>query len=717
MSNQIWRLATIIAVTLTTICLGAPAGIPANPAIAQSGWYAEYFANASLSGAPALTRYEDMLDFEWGTASPGSNIPADNFSARWTHDEWFEAGIYRFSYRSDDGFRLWVGQCPVGATAPTGNTLVVDDWQDRQATWSFVDHYIPRGTFTVCVEYYEHTNNAAVQVVWERLSGGDVWRGEYFDDDDFSGSPIMVRYDPAIDFDWGDGSPDGAIAINRFSVRWTRTLGFSPGAYRFYASCDDGVRIYVDSNLVVDAWKDQKLPNTHSGDITLNNGQHTVVVEYYEHSGGAHAHVWWDRLDSFSGWEGKYYANTELRGGPALVRDDAEIHFDWGEGAPADWTPTDNFSVVWTRNVYFAPGYYRLNVQSDDGVRVWLDGGIIMDFWQPMDYEWHYVDGTFLEGTHALKVEYFEAAGGARIHFWWDRDGVASPPPAPASAPAPAPTPTPVSMPDPTLPGPWQGEYFDNPNLSGSPVLARTDNVVGFNWGWGSPMSGVNRDDFSARWSGDFYFESGSYRFTTTTDDGVRLYVDDQLVIDAWRPMRGSRTGYATLSAGNHAVRVEYFERNQAAMARVNWQRIGAAPEPTPTSTPVTQDDQGVGGPWKADYYANADLSGSPVLTRQDAALDFNWGWGSPGSTIPSNNFSAVWTRVVEFGGGRYTFTTTSDDGVRLYVDERLVLDSWRPMRGSRNATLNLSKGTHTVRLEYFERFGVALVRLAWRRW
>jgi len=46
----------------------------------------------------------------------------------------------------------------------------------------------------------------------------------------------------------------------------------------------------------------------------------------------------------------------------------------------------------------------------------------------------------------------------------------------------------------------------------------------------------------------------------------------------------------------------------------------------------------------------------------------------------------------------------------------RLVIDSWRPMRGYRSATLNLSAGTHTVRLEYFERTGVALVRLTWHR-
>ncbi|RLC66446.1 MAG: hypothetical protein DRI48_04625, partial [Chloroflexi bacterium] len=324
MSSRVGILITIVAVVLVGLNLGAPVG----PATAQGSWYAEYFANRGLSGGPALTRYEDTLHFEWDTGSPGSGVPADNFSVRWTREEWFEAGTYRFSYRSDDGIRLWVG-----------DVLVVDDWRDRQAAWSFVDHVIPRGTHRVRVEYYEHTGAAAIQVGWERVSGGTAWRAEYFDNRDLSGSPALVRYDPAIDFDWGTGSPDSVIPADNFSVRWTRGLGFTPGTYRFYASCDDGVRIAVDGHRVVDHWKDQKLPNTRWGDVTLDSGRHTVVVEYYEHGGDASAHVWWKRLDGFRGWEGRYYDNTELHGGPALIRDDDAINFDWGEGAPADWMP------------------------------------------------------------------------------------------------------------------------------------------------------------------------------------------------------------------------------------------------------------------------------------------------------------------------------------------------------------------------------------------
>jgi hypothetical protein len=402
---------------------------PAPAALAQGAWYGEYFTNPNLAGGPVLTRYDDDLRFNWGGGSPGGGLPDDGFSVRWTRDEWFEAGTYRFSYRSDDGIRIWVD-----------GALIANEWWDRQAAWGSLDRYVSRGSHTVRVEYFEHKGGAQIEVGWERTGGGAGWRAEYFDGRRLAGAPVLVRYDPAIDFDWKTGSPDGKVPADRFSVRWSRTLGFTVGTYRFYASCDDGVRVFVDGGLVVDAWWDQKLPNTRSGDVFLGEGQHTVAVEYYEHGGEASAHVWWNRLGAFTGWEGRYYDNVELRGGPALVRDDVEINFDWGEGAPADWMPADNFSARWTRSVTFSPGYYRLNVRSDDGVRVWLDDGLVMDYWKPMMYEHHYVDGIYLEGMHQIRVEYFERAGGARIHVWYDPVGAA------------VPVPTPVA----TRLGPWQ---------------------------------------------------------------------------------------------------------------------------------------------------------------------------------------------------------------------------------------------------------------------
>jgi hypothetical protein len=555
--NLVHLSVLLVVLTMIGLLVGSKPATAA-PLSAPGKWWGDYFDNPALSGAPVLSRYDDAIKFSWDSGKPATGLPKDNFSVRWVRDEWFAGGTYRFEILSDDGVRLWVD-----------DELLVDEWHDRWAEPLFVDRYVPSGTHHVRVEYFEHTGDATISVAWHRLVGGAAWRGEYFNNIKLEDWPALVRDDRAIDFDWGSGSPDSAVHADDFSVRWTHTLSFEAGTYRFLTSTDDGVRVWVDDAQVIDAWINQKLPNTHTGDVQLAAGQHTVVVEYYEHGGEANAHVWWQALDTFAAWHGEYFANRDLVGGPALVRGDAEVNFDWGVGAVADWMPDDNFSVRWTRTVDFTPGYYRFAVQADDGVRLWIDQNILIDKWQDMDYELHYVDGTYLEGPHTIRLEYYDHTGNARVRFWWEPGTNDDAPPTSISA-AEAPAAAPAAAAD----DPWAASYFANGDLSGEPVLTRIETALDHNWGWGSPGAGVPQDNFSARWTQPLYFSAGTYRFTTYSDDGVRLWVDGQLLIDSWRPMRGYRSATVRLSEGTHDVRMEYFERTGVALARLTWQRI-----------------------------------------------------------------------------------------------------------------------------------------------
>src|SRR5262249_41141772 len=111
---------------------------------------------------------------------------------------------------------------------------------------------------------------------------------------------------------------------------------------------------------------------------------------------------------------------------------------------------------------------------------------------------------------------------------------------------------------------------------------------------------------------------------------------------------------------------------------------------------------------WKGEYYNNTSLSGAPAMVRNDGAgfLNFNFGDGGHGShCIPvSDNFSARWTRTVNFEAGTYRFTATSDDGVRLYVDGQLKIDQWTAHAPTTyTADVFLSAGNHEIKLEYFE--------------
>ena len=125
-----------------------------------------------------------------------------------------------------------------------------------------------------------------------------------------------------------------------------------------------------------------------------------------------------------------------------------------------------------------------------------------------------------------------------------------------------------------------RGSYFDNPTLTGSPVLVR-DEAVDFGWGSGSPqVDVVPKDRFSARWLGSLYIPySGTYRVRTVSDEGVRVWIDDQLVIDRWDPHTSSTDTSANLSlqVGTPVrVRVEYYDLTGKAVMRLRWKPPGS---------------------------------------------------------------------------------------------------------------------------------------------
>ena len=126
-------------------------------------------------------------------------------------------------------------------------------------------------------------------------SSGNGLVGEYYSDrTDFSGTPTLTRIDSTIDFFWGTSSPDPRISSDNFAVRWTGTfeVPFSD-TYTFTAQTDDGLRLWIDNNLIIDKWQPQPY-SEWSGTIPLTTGRsHTVRMEYEELKGEAEARLLW----------------------------------------------------------------------------------------------------------------------------------------------------------------------------------------------------------------------------------------------------------------------------------------------------------------------------------------------------------------------------------------------------------------------------------------
>ncbi len=131
----------------------------------------------------------------------------------------------------------------------------------------------------------------------------------------------------------------------------------------------------------------------------------------------------------------------------------------------------------------------------------------------------------------------------------------------------------------------WQAEFWNNETLSGLPVLTRNDTSIDFEWQGASPATGVNADHFSARWTRQINFNpGGAYQFRVRRDDGARLWIDGNLVFNAWQYGREEHTFTITLGAGYHDLHFETYEINGWAQAGLSWTRLAQAAGPAAAS-------------------------------------------------------------------------------------------------------------------------------------
>jgi 3-keto-disaccharide hydrolase/PA14 domain len=149
-------------------------------------------------------------------------------------------------------------------------------------------------------------------------------------------------------------------------------------------------------------------------------------------------------------------------------------------------------------------------------------------------------------------------------------------------------------------------------------------------------------DNWSARWSGQLQMPGpGEYTFYLTTDDGARMWVDGEKIIDAWVP-RPPTTSEAKLDIQSRSVDVvvEYFEAGGGAVAKLEWSGPGINRQPVPADV--------MPGGWRAEYFLNTNLQGQPFVTTAPTISD-DWGEGGPkvGDEEPGS-VCLEWTRIAE---------------------------------------------------------------------
>jgi len=190
------------------------------------------------------------------------------------------------------------------------------------------------------------------------------------------------------------------------------------------------------------------------------------------------------------------------------VRNDQKVDFNFGTKGPGGAIGGTNYAIRWTRSRYFEPGEYRFRILVDDGVRLWIDGILLIDEWHDSAPTEYVAVRQLSAGNHNIRIDYYQNKVTGRIWFMIEPvHGQKA----------------------------WTGEFFDNINLTGTPVATRQYDAVDFDWGLNAPVAGITADHFSGRFTGTFHFVGGSYRFTAVADDGIRVWIDDTLIIDQWQ--------------------------------------------------------------------------------------------------------------------------------------------------------------------------------------
>jgi hypothetical protein len=254
-------------------------------------------------------------------------------------------------------------------------------------------------------------------------TGFPDWQGSYWNNPDLAGLPVLIRNDQAIDFDWGVGSPATIgvqLPADNFSARWLRTLDFAPGRYRFFLEVDDGARLFIDEQLVLNAWQSGARRQV-SMEHELAGGPHRLRVDYFERTGPARVRLWWEPVAEASGWQGSYFANAELEGTPMLVRTDRVIDFTWDDARLTDQITTTTFGVRWEQSVSFGAGRYRFELTVADGARVWINDNLVIEEWRVGPTRTYTTEIYLTARTYDLRVDYFNTGPDARIRLVWAR--------------------------------------------------------------------------------------------------------------------------------------------------------------------------------------------------------------------------------------------------------------------------------------------------------
>ena len=239
----------------------------------------------------------------------------------------------------------------------------------------------------------------------------------------------------------------------------------------------------------------------------------------------------------------------------------------------------------------------------------------------------------------------------------------------------------------------WTVTYYSKLNFTGSTVQKKADRI-NYSWGTSNPVKGIPQNRFSAKMTKTISVSSGgAYRISGKANDGVRVYIDGKKKVDDWKSGTHTFSKDVMLSKGEHKIEVHYYDQTGTAYITVDVNKVAAK---------ISTEQ------WTGLFFPSKNFTGTPVSTSVKS-LNASWGSKAPHTKIPAGTYSAVYQKkVVVAKETKYILMGKANDGIRIYVDGKKQVDEWKP--GTRNFEKNitLKKGTHTIKVQYYNESGSA---------
>ncbi len=548
------------------------------------------------------------------------------------------------------------------------------------------------GVHSIKTEYYENTNDA---VLYSEILPFNSWVGYFYNNTSFKGDPqdslILDENNGKLSFNYGLHTPGAQkIGADNYSVKLSTFKRLSAGEYVIQTKADDMLKVYIDGKKIID----QPKKGSESIKIKLQDNKsnsdkavHEIRLEYVEKTGKSYLDFSIKPLQeelSYDNWLSSYYNNQELAGNSKIAGGNSasnkvnSLFFNWGYTNPTAITKKDYYSASFYK--LLKKDDYFIDAIADDGAKASINGKSLFSRWTGSGGKENKAIITGLTNDeNILRFDYLEKTKTA----YFTADAVPF--------------------------GNWLAYYYPTTSFSGTPkaktIISGNENgSLSFDLGYGAPAVGIPSNNYSAKFLTAMRLPAGKYMLQNIADDGVKIYVDDKLVIDRWG--KGNSLENKLLltinDVGNekdaskkdvHWIRVEYLEKT--GKSKLNFKI-------KPINDLVTSSD------WLGISYPTNNLSGDGSVFQTNS-IHYNWGKNPGFANVGKDGFSASFIKKIS-GMNDYFVYTFADDGIKVKLDDKDLISRWKNSGGRLNSALikNLSDEDHKVQVDYFENTGNA---------